>query len=58
MVDESNDSFTTLLHPEGRTGHNSVISNMACFLARIDLDIDWLDIYLVVIDVVVRPGYS
>lgn len=58
MVDESNNGFTTLLHPEGRTGHYPVISNMACFLARIDLDIDWLDIYLVIIDIVVRSGDS
>lgn len=55
MIDESDDSFTALLHHESRSWDNAVVSDMACFLARIDLKVNWLDVDLVIINVVVLP---
>jgi hypothetical protein len=53
MIDKSNNSFTPLLHLEGRSRDYTIIPDMACFDARIDLDIDRLDLDFVVIDVFV-----
>ena len=57
MVDEANDSFTTLLHLESWSGNHTIISNMACFDARVDLNVDRLDIDLVVVNVLKRSDY-
>jgi hypothetical protein len=53
MVDESNDSLTSLLHLEGGSRDHTIITNMASFDARVNLDIDRLDVNFVVINVVV-----
>ena len=51
MIDEANDSLTTLLHLEGWSRDHAIVTDMSCFDARVDLDINRLDINLVVIDV-------
>ena len=53
MVDEADDCFTPLLHLESRSRDRTIVPDVSCFLARVDLDIDRLDINLVVINVVV-----
>jgi hypothetical protein len=53
MVDESNDSLTSLLHLEGGSGDHTIITDMASFDTRVDLDIDRLNIDFVVIDVII-----
>lgn len=53
MVNETNDRFTPLLHFESRSRDGAIVSNMPCFLARVDLDIDRLDVNLVIVNVVV-----
>jgi len=57
MVDEANNSFAALLHLESRSGNHTVVSDMACFDARVDFDVDRLDINLVVVDVFKRSDY-
>jgi hypothetical protein len=51
MIDKANDSLTPLLHLKGRSRDYTIITDMACFDARIDLDIDRLDLDFVVIDI-------
>jgi hypothetical protein len=53
VVDESNNSLTSLLHLEGRSRHHTIITDMASFDARVDLNIDRLDIDFVVINVII-----
>jgi hypothetical protein len=55
MIDEANDGLTPLLHMEGRSRDYTIVTDMACFDTRIDLDIDRLDLDFVVINVLIRP---
>ena len=53
MIDEADDSLTTLLHLESWSRNHAIVTNMACFDARVDFDIDRLDINFVVINVII-----
>jgi hypothetical protein len=51
MVDEPDDSLTSLLHLESRSRNHTIITDMTSFDARIDFKIDRLDVDFVVINV-------
>lgn len=52
MIDKANNSLSTLAHAESGTGDTTVVTNETSFAkSRIDLDINWLDINLVVVEV-------
>lgn len=52
MIDKPNNSLPTLAHAESGTGDTAVVTNKASFAkSRIDLDIDWFDIDLVIVEV-------
>lgn len=53
MVDKANDCFTSLLHFESRSRDGTIVTDVTCFFARVNLDIDRLDFDLIVINVVV-----
>ena len=52
MVDKTDNGLPSPLHVEGGSWNTAIISNMACLGARIDLDINRLDLDLIVVDVV------
>jgi hypothetical protein len=53
MIDKPNNSLTALLHMEGRSRDYTIVTDMACFDARIDFDIDRLDLDFIVIDILI-----
>lgn len=53
MIDEADNSFTSLLHLESRSRNGTVVTNVSCFLARINLYINRLDFDFIVINVVI-----
>lgn len=53
MIDEANDCFTPLFHLESWSRDGTIVTDVPCFLARVDFDIDRLDVNLIVINIVV-----